>query len=65
MFLAGRVARVEAVFLDVDGTRHAAVTLDGDETGDLHRAAGRYLYFAPDELDPLDEPTAADRAGAP
>ncbi len=65
MFLAGRVARVEAIFLDVDGDRHAAVTLDGDETGDLHRAAGRYFYFAPDELDPLDDPTDADRTGAP
>ncbi|WP_050997067.1 MULTISPECIES: hypothetical protein [Frankia] len=73
MFLAGRIARVEAIFLDVDGGRHAAVTLDGDETGDLHRAAGRYFYFAPDELDPLgdpaddalDDPADADRAGAP
>ncbi|WP_261554708.1 hypothetical protein [Frankia tisae] len=65
MFLAGRVAWVEAIFLDVDGTRHAAVTLDGDGAGDLHRAAGRYFYFAPDELDPLDVPTDADRTSAP
>nr|WP_232292024.1 hypothetical protein [Frankia sp. QA3] len=65
MFLAGRAARVEAIFLDVDGSRHAAVTLDGDETGDLHRAAGRYFYFAPDELEPLDDRADANRTGAP
>lgn len=51
MFLVGRPARVEAVFRDVDGASHVAVTLEG--AGDLHRAAGRYFYFAPDELEPL------------
>ncbi|MBP2706527.1 hypothetical protein JOL79_22210 [Microbispora sp. RL4-1S] len=55
MFLAGRTARVEAVLLDVDGRRHLAVTLDDDPGADLHRAHGRYLYFAPDEVEPIEE----------
>jgi hypothetical protein len=53
MFLAGRLASVEAVFLDVDGNRHLAVTLDEDPAADLQRWHGRYLYFSPDEVEPL------------
>jgi len=53
MFLAGRTATVEAVFLDVDGNRHLAVTLDEDPAADLQRWHGRFLYFSPDEVEPL------------
>ncbi|WP_405140878.1 hypothetical protein OG589_28455 [Sphaerisporangium sp. NBC_01403] len=53
MFLAGKTARVEAVLLDVDGARYLAVTLDDDLGADLHRSHGRFLYFAPDEIEPL------------
>jgi hypothetical protein len=53
MFLADRLATVEAVFLDVDGNRHLAVTLDEDPAADLQRWHGRYLYFSPDEVEPL------------
>jgi hypothetical protein len=53
MFLAGRQATVEAVFLDVDGNRHLAVTLDEDPAADLQRWHGRYLYFSPDEVETL------------
>jgi hypothetical protein len=52
MFLASREATVEAVFLDVDGNRHLAVTLDEDPAVDLQRWHGRYLYFSPDEVEP-------------
>jgi hypothetical protein len=52
MFLAGRLATVEAVFLDVDGNRHLAVTLDQDPAADLQRWHGRFLYFSPDEVEP-------------
>jgi hypothetical protein len=52
MFLADRLATVEAVFLDVDGNRHLAVTLDEDPAADLQRWHGRYLYFSPDEVEP-------------
>jgi hypothetical protein len=53
MFLADRLATVEAVFLDVDGARHLAVTLDEDPAADLQRWHGRFLYFSPDEVEPL------------
>ena len=46
------LATVEAVFLDVDGNRHLAVTLDEDPAADLQRWHGRYLYFSPDEVEP-------------
>ncbi|HTZ45738.1 MAG TPA: hypothetical protein VMB79_17895 [Jatrophihabitans sp.] len=63
LFLAGQPARVTAVFGDVDGQRHVAVVLEDDPAADLHEWYGRYLYFAPDELEPLPEPAggAADR----
>ncbi len=54
MFLAGRTATVQAVFFDVEGNVHLAVTLDDDEAADLRQAYGRFLYFAPDEVEPLD-----------
>ena len=52
MFLAGRAALVEAVLLDVDDTAYLAVTLADDEAADLQAAHGRFLYFAPDEVEP-------------
>jgi hypothetical protein len=58
MFLAGRTALVEAVFFDVDGGTHLAVSLEDDEAADLRRAHGRFLYFTPEELEPLDREEA-------
>jgi hypothetical protein len=55
MFLAGRTARVQAVFEDVDGGRHVAVTLEDDPGADLNEWYGRFRYFGPDELEPLDD----------
>jgi hypothetical protein len=52
MFLAGRAALVEAVLLDVDDTAYLAVTLADDPAADLQSAHGRFLYFAPDEVEP-------------
>lgn len=52
LFLEGRIATVEAVLIDVDGEHHLAVTLDDDPAADLQRWHGRYLYFAPDEVEP-------------
>ncbi|MFI5683473.1 hypothetical protein [Streptomyces sp. NPDC051636] len=62
MFLAGRTARVAAVFHDVDGSLHLAVTLDDDPAAELNAWYGRYFYFRPHELQPLD--TTVDE-GAP
>jgi hypothetical protein len=56
MFLAGRTARVEGVFLDVDDNHYLAVTLEDDLAADLHQSHGRFLYFSPDEVEPLEEP---------
>jgi hypothetical protein len=53
LFLAGREALVEAVLHDVDGQVHLAVTPVHDPAADLQRSHGRFLYFAPDEVEPL------------
>jgi hypothetical protein len=53
MFVVDRVATVEAVLFDVDGSQHLAVTIDDDPGTDLRRAQGRYWYFAPDDVEPL------------
>jgi hypothetical protein len=62
MFLIGRRARVEAVLLDVDDAPYLAVSLTDDPDEDLRVAHGRFLYFAPDEVEPCDG-TADDDAG--
>jgi hypothetical protein len=54
LFLTGREAVVEAVLHDVDGQVHLAVTPSDDPAADLQRNHGRFLYFAPDEIKPLD-----------
>ncbi|MCD9874543.1 hypothetical protein [Streptomyces guryensis] len=59
MFLAGRTAEVAAVLHDVDGSVHLAVTLDDDPAAELHSWYGRFHYFRPDELEPL-QPTDSD-----
>jgi len=53
IFYDGQVATVTAVVSDVDGETHVAVVLDDDPAAELHDWYGRYLYFAPDELEPL------------
>jgi len=56
MFLTGRRARVEAVLLDVEDTPYLAVSLADDPDEDLRVAHGRFLYFAPDEVEPDEAP---------
>jgi hypothetical protein len=51
--LADRLAVVEAVIHDVDGNVHVAVTPSDDPDADIQRGHGRFLYFAPDELEPV------------
>ncbi|MGW3244008.1 hypothetical protein [Streptomyces sp. NPDC001070] len=55
LFLHGRSAQVEAVLHDVDGGVHLAVTVDGDPGAEIRREQGRFLYFQPDELAPLED----------
>jgi hypothetical protein len=61
LFLAGREAVVEAVLYDVDGGTHLALSLADDPAAELQRSHGRFLYFTPDEVEPLNttEPTPA------
>jgi hypothetical protein len=69
LFLLGRTAVVEAVLHDVDGQVHLALTPDDDPAADLQRSHGRFLYFAPDEVEPLPaeagQPPGWDPAGSP
>ena len=60
LFLAGRDALVEAVLFDVDGQVHVAVSPVLDPVAELQRSHGRFLYFAPDEIEPI----VTDPAGA-
>ena len=53
LFYADRTARVASVHADVDGGTHIGVILDDDPAAELHDWYGRYLYFAPDEVEPL------------
>jgi hypothetical protein len=55
IFFKGKTARVTSVHEDVDGNQHVAVIVDDDPAADLHEWYGRYLYFAPDEVEPLTE----------
>jgi hypothetical protein len=54
IFFAGKVAHVTSVHEDVEGHQHVGVVVDDDPAADLHDWYGRYLYFAPDEIEPLD-----------
>ncbi|MEV6162434.1 hypothetical protein AB0L71_11015 [Streptomyces sp. NPDC052052] len=55
LFLRDRSALVEAVLHDVDGGVHLAVTVEGDPGADIRREQGRFLYFQPDEVAPLED----------
>jgi hydrogenase maturation protease len=53
--LAGRVAIVEAIEEDAEGTLHLSVTLEDDpgrDLGDAH-VLGHRFFFRPDEVEPL------------
>jgi len=53
IFLRGRTAMVEAIFSDVDGKTYLAVTVLDDPGADLQRLQKRFLYFYPDEVEPV------------
>jgi hypothetical protein len=55
LFYTDKIARVTSVHEDVDGDQHVGVVLEDDPAADLHDWYGRYLYFAPDEVEPLNE----------
>lgn len=55
LFYADKVARVTCVHETVDGDQQIGVVLEDDPAADMHDWYGRYLYFAPDEVEPLNE----------
>jgi hypothetical protein len=63
LFLVGREALVEAVLHDVDGQVHVAVRPADDPAAEMHARHGRFLYFAPDEIEPA--PPSARAAARP
>ncbi|WUI66174.1 hypothetical protein OHQ90_26490 [Nocardia sp. NBC_00403] len=56
LFFDGKLARVTSVHEDVDGQAHVGVVIADDPAADLHEWYGRYLYFAPEEIEPLSSP---------
>jgi hypothetical protein len=54
IFVAGKTARVTSVHEDVEGNKHVGAVVDDDPAADLHEWYGRYLYFSPDEVEPLE-----------
>jgi hydrogenase maturation protease len=62
--LAGRMAIVEGVDEDLDGTVQLAVTLEDDPGRDLGdaRLPGHRFFYGPDEVEPLAEPAAGSAA---
>jgi hypothetical protein len=59
LFFADQPAKVTGVHFDVDGETHVGVVLVDDPAADVNEWYGRFLYFAPDELEPL-EPARPD-----
>jgi len=54
MFLAGRIAEVQAVLFDIEDQPYLAVALTDHPDPDLSIAHGRFLYFMPDEVEPCE-----------
>ena len=63
LFLAGREATVQAVLHDVDGEVHLAVSPEDDPAAELQRNHGRFLYFSPDEVEPIEPDSATETSG--
>lgn len=61
IFVAGKTARVTSVHEDVEGSKHVGVVVEDDPAADLHDWYGRYLYFSPDEIEPLTEQSINER----
>ena len=56
LFLQGLTAKVAGVFRDVDENEYVAVTVADDPAAEELEWQGRYLYFYPDEVEPLSTP---------
>jgi hypothetical protein len=58
--LRGRSATIESIEVDFEDKVHLAVTVDDDPGRDLGamRQPGHRFFFTPDDVEPLDVPTA-------
>jgi hypothetical protein len=54
MFLKDQPATVAGVYRDVDERVYVAVTVDADPAASLHESFGRFFYFDPAEIEPVD-----------
>jgi hypothetical protein len=54
MFLRDQIATVARVYRTVEDRVYVAVTVDADPSADLNKVLERFLYFQPDEVQPLD-----------
>jgi hypothetical protein len=54
MFLRDQAATVTGVYRDVDDRVYVAVTVDADPAASLHESFGRFFYFDPSEVEPMD-----------
>jgi hypothetical protein len=54
MFLIDQPATVAGVYRDVDERVYVAVTVDADPAASLHESFGRYFYFDPAEVEPIE-----------
>ena len=54
IFFTGKSARVTSVHEDVDGQQYVGVIVEDDPDVEMPDSYGRYLYFAPDEVEPID-----------
>ena len=59
IFFAGKTARVISVHEDVDGEQYVGVVVEDDPDFEMPDSYGRYLYFAPDEVEPLEARSSA------
>jgi len=54
LLYSGCTATIHAVRKDVDGRDYLAVTIDDDPSASMHFLKGRYHYYYPDEVEPLE-----------
>ena len=54
MFFKDQPATVAGVYRDLDERIYVAVTVDADPAAALHDSFGRFFYFDPAEIEPLD-----------
>lgn len=65
LLYSGCAATIHAVKKDVDGRDYLAVTIDDDPSASMHLLKGRYHYYYPDEVEPIDGPPAKAKESAP